>query len=49
MLDQVKSHGNFGKVVQASDVAPSLHAKLEHGKRRKRSENLEFDFIPFNV
>ena len=49
VLDQVKSHGNFGKVVQASDVAPSAHAKLEHGKRRKRSENLDFDFIPFNV
>ena len=45
----MKSHGNFGKVVQASDVAPSAHAKLEHGKRRKRSENLDFDFIPFNV
>merc|ERR1712004_545379 len=48
-LVKVKSHGNFGKVVQASDVAPSAHAKLEQGKRRKRSENLDFDFIPFNV
>ena len=47
-MDQVKSHGNFGKVVKASDVAPSAHAKLEHGKRRKRSENLD-NFIPFNV
>merc|ERR1712004_846560 len=48
-LVKVKSHGNFGKVVQASDVAQSAHAKLEQGKRRKRSENLDFDFIPFNV
>merc|ERR1712088_633564 len=33
-LVKVKSHGNYGKVVQASVVAPSAHAKLEHGKRR---------------
>merc|ERR1712203_1088072 len=45
-LVKVKSHGNYGKVVQASVVAPSAHAKLEHGKRRKRSENFD-NFIPF--
>lgn len=47
-LVKVKSHGNYGKVVQASVVAPSAHAKLEHGKRRKRSENFD-NFIPFSV
>ena len=45
---QVKSHGNYGKVVQASVVAPSAHAKLEHGKRRKRSDNFD-NFVPFSV
>merc|ERR1712088_983085 len=38
----------IGKVVQASVVAPSAHAKLEHGKRRKRSENFD-NFVPFSV
>merc|ERR1712061_255753 len=47
-LVKVKSHGNYGKVVQASVVAPSAHAKLEHGKRRKRSENFD-NFVPFSV
>merc|ERR1711935_1092807 len=47
-LVKVKSHGNYGKVVQASVVAPSAHAKLEHGKRRKRSDNFD-NFIPFSV
>merc|ERR1711894_394549 len=47
-LVKVKSHGNYGKVVQASVVAPSAHAKLEHGKRRKRSDNFD-NFVPFSV
>merc|ERR1712066_164152 len=47
-LVKVKSHGNYGKVVQASVVAPSAHAKLEHGKRRKRSKNFD-NFVPFSV
>merc|ERR1712008_296389 len=47
-LVKVKSHGNYGKVVQASVVAPSAHAKLEHGKRRKRSDNFD-NIIPFSV
>merc|ERR1712088_222186 len=46
-LVKVKSHGNYGKVVQASVVAPSAHAKLEHGKK-KRSENFD-NFVPFSV
>merc|ERR1711894_144326 len=46
-LVKVKSHGNYGKVVQASVVAPSAHAKLEHG-RKKRSENFD-NFVPFSV
>merc|ERR1712025_118829 len=46
-LVKVKSHGNYGKVVQASVVAPSAHTKLEHG-RRKRSENFD-NFVPFSV
>ena len=51
ILYQVKSHGNYGKVVQASVVAPSAHAKLEHdGKRRKRQSENNFDnFVPFSV
>merc|ERR1712172_396532 len=50
-LVKVKSHGNYGKVVQASVVAPSAHAKLEHdGKRRKRQSENNFDnFVPFSV
>merc|ERR1712055_616204 len=47
-LVKVKSHGNYGKLVQASVVAPSAHAKLEHGKRRKRSDNFD-NFVPFSV
>merc|ERR1712066_28647 len=47
-LVKVKSHGNYGKVVQASVVAPSAHAKLEHGKRRKRSKTFD-NFVPFSV
>merc|ERR1711863_117530 len=47
-LVKVKSHGNYGKVVQASVVDPSAHAKLEHGKRRKRSDNFD-NFVPFSV
>merc|ERR1711936_284168 len=41
-LVKVKSHGNFGKVVQASDVAPSPHhAKLEHGRKKRSDVNFD--------
>merc|ERR1712038_2225193 len=36
------------ELVKASVVAPSAHAKLEHGKRRERSENFD-NFVPFSV
>merc|ERR1712158_30868 len=48
-LVKVKSHGNFGKVVQASDVAPSPHhAKLEHGRKKRSDVNFD-NFVPFSV
>merc|ERR1712110_1329647 len=48
-LVKVKSHGNFGKVVQASDVAPSPHhAKLDHGRKKRSDVNFD-NFVPFSV
>ena len=44
-LVKVKSHGNFGKVVQAAPVAGAIHVSHSRIERRKRSDN----FIPFNV
>merc|ERR1712088_344875 len=48
-LVKVKSHGNFGKVVQTPDVAPSPHhAKLEHGRKKRSDVNFD-NFVPFSV
>lgn len=44
-LVKVKSHGNFGKVVQEAPAAGATHVSHSRIERRKRSDN----FIPFNV